>query len=483
LHTHFSTLFRYLFILLAVLILNAKLKAQEPSMIHYTIEDGLPSNTIYGICQDSKGFMWFATDQGVSQFDGHGFRNFSIKDGLPDNEVFSVKEDSYQRLWLVSYNDQPAYIFNEKVYNTNNDLLCDTLEKLGVSYFQVIKTKLKHDFFFGRHFCILSKDKVRLIRNNVSSGLGFGGRIVWHGQEYFIIGPTIYPLLKEKLGKGIYIHSQMAVLFHDKLYAYYADTNYRHYLIRYGMNDTSIVPESEKHIPFKTFNLAEFENEIICLTEKGIRRFNAVNGNFLSLPQFPQQEPINNFFIDKEKNIWITSLTNGIYLYPDNKSDRYTITSGLKHSNVLSVSVQNGIIFSGYNDGSFDQISGSRISNTRVFKAGQINAIRTVLHAGNNRFLVGTDKGIFNLEQGMLTVIGNSAYKDGLLKNGYYLLGLPYGAIRYDIKNRSTKEIYNKRVTAITEDTSGRVWFGTLAGVTHFRKRKYASLQQGSYAE
>ena len=59
-------------------------------MIHYTVKDGLPSGTIYSILSDKKGYLWFATNAGVSRFDGHKFTNFTLSDGLSDNEVIKI---------------------------------------------------------------------------------------------------------------------------------------------------------------------------------------------------------------------------------------------------------------------------------------------------------------------------------------------------------------------------------------------------------
>lgn len=70
------------------------LKAQSYNYINYTPKDGLAGSTVYSICQDKDGFMWFGTENGLSRFDGTHFKNFTIKDGLPDNEVLKVFPDS-----------------------------------------------------------------------------------------------------------------------------------------------------------------------------------------------------------------------------------------------------------------------------------------------------------------------------------------------------------------------------------------------------
>lgn len=43
---------------------------------HYTVDDGLSVNTVTGIIQDSRGFIWFATSAGINRYDGVSFRSF-----------------------------------------------------------------------------------------------------------------------------------------------------------------------------------------------------------------------------------------------------------------------------------------------------------------------------------------------------------------------------------------------------------------------
>jgi signal transduction histidine kinase/ligand-binding sensor domain-containing protein len=58
--------------LLAPLILAA----QEYRLQQFRAEDGLPSNVIKGITQDSTGFFWIATDEGLVKFDGISFTRY-----------------------------------------------------------------------------------------------------------------------------------------------------------------------------------------------------------------------------------------------------------------------------------------------------------------------------------------------------------------------------------------------------------------------
>ena len=89
-------------------------------------EDGLPSNEVYQVFQDDYGYIWFATDVGVSRYNGREFTNFSTKDGLVDNTVFGFYEDYKKRLWLRSFSGKLcyfargtdsvySYVYNEKI--------------------------------------------------------------------------------------------------------------------------------------------------------------------------------------------------------------------------------------------------------------------------------------------------------------------------------------------------------------------------------
>ena len=89
----------------------------EPVFRHYNVDDGLPSSEVYYTIQDSKGYMWFATDRGVSRFDGYEFENFSIGDGLCDNTVFLIFEDHKSRVWFATYSGCLSYFYQDSIHD------------------------------------------------------------------------------------------------------------------------------------------------------------------------------------------------------------------------------------------------------------------------------------------------------------------------------------------------------------------------------
>jgi hypothetical protein len=67
----------------------------RPSMIpakHYTTSDGLARDSVHCILRDRNSFLWFATGEGISRFDGYQFTNYRVTDGLPDRDVRAIVE-------------------------------------------------------------------------------------------------------------------------------------------------------------------------------------------------------------------------------------------------------------------------------------------------------------------------------------------------------------------------------------------------------
>ena len=122
--------------------MNAQVSPSTYTLITHqiTTEDGLPSNEIYQVFQDDYGYIWFATDVGVSRYNGREFTNFSMKDGLVDNTVFGFYEDHEKRLWLRSFSGKLCYFTQgtdsvySYVYNDKIDNFARGVEKTPITF-------------------------------------------------------------------------------------------------------------------------------------------------------------------------------------------------------------------------------------------------------------------------------------------------------------------------------------------------------------
>ncbi len=98
--------FAALLIVLAMCFAQSLL-SQSPPFHNYTTTDGLPSNHITALCQDSKGFLWIGTDEGLSVYDGEVFKTYTTVDGLVNPYVTAVIESRQApgTMWIASIAD------------------------------------------------------------------------------------------------------------------------------------------------------------------------------------------------------------------------------------------------------------------------------------------------------------------------------------------------------------------------------------------
>ncbi len=86
---------------------------------HYQVEDGLSHNTVFSSLQDSMGFMWFGTKDGLNRFDGRHFKSFhkvaSDSSSLGNNNIYALFEDRKKHLWVGTA--AGLYLYNPKFEN------------------------------------------------------------------------------------------------------------------------------------------------------------------------------------------------------------------------------------------------------------------------------------------------------------------------------------------------------------------------------
>lgn len=81
---------------------------------YYNQRDGLPSNSVDDITQDYEGYLYFATNKGLSIFDGNSFTNYTLRN-TPNfsNSITAVNEISPREI-LIGTRDKGLYLFNKQ---------------------------------------------------------------------------------------------------------------------------------------------------------------------------------------------------------------------------------------------------------------------------------------------------------------------------------------------------------------------------------
>ena len=80
---------------------------------HISSEDGLSESQVKVILQDSYGFMWFGTKNGLNRYDGTSIQTFNCDDyitGTSNHNISALFEDENKKLWVGT--DRGVYIYD-----------------------------------------------------------------------------------------------------------------------------------------------------------------------------------------------------------------------------------------------------------------------------------------------------------------------------------------------------------------------------------
>ena len=81
-----------------------KYSAQQVRFKHYSVKEGISQSEIKCIFQDSEGFIWFGTQNGLNKFDGYRFEKYfndpADTNTISSNWIFAITEDTSGCLWV-----------------------------------------------------------------------------------------------------------------------------------------------------------------------------------------------------------------------------------------------------------------------------------------------------------------------------------------------------------------------------------------------
>jgi len=470
-----------LFLLLQTLLMHG----QQPQLWHYSLSDGLPSNTVYSVYQDSKGFMWFCTSWGISRFDGHHFETITSNHGLPDNETFQAWEDSWQRLWVSTYNGSPTYIYNGKVYSVHNDNLCRLMEKKKIGFYDIAP---RWDLYSDRHKkYVIGKESISNPKDSTaqSSHMHFSDQ----GSDYYI---SLKKIIKKNYpgSTTVYTFKEKAVrpCFYLNGHLYVRYINFIYDII---FKEGKPVIKKIK-VPGNILDLTVGKNgKIWCCTISGILEYDP-EGTADQIPHYVAMKDIVSYscFIDKQNNSWYAT-NEGVYMQPANKTLVYTTDDGLTDNNVLTVKyLPGGKLVAGYSNSEVMIREKNRFKPLYTLGDGQWNRLKYILPIDNDTFFAGTDRGLFkcSMAGNGNTKLLEFSQKSASIKNNIVLLSQTStekeNHLIYDLRKGTFSQL-PKLSTSIAApataiDATGVYWLGTIQGLFYYNAALKKFIQDAS---
>ena len=154
---------------LCLFFITFNLNAQ--TFTNYTTLDGLPSNNVLCLDQDTAGNMWFGTQLGIAKFDGVStwtVFNTTTHPVLADDNITAIAVDSDNNVWVGTD-------FGVSVYDGTNFTTYTTLDGLGNNRINHIAQAANGDIWFGDFSGATVYDGTNFTAYGTGDGIPFGG--------------------------------------------------------------------------------------------------------------------------------------------------------------------------------------------------------------------------------------------------------------------------------------------------------------------
>ncbi|HRQ30354.1 MAG TPA: two-component regulator propeller domain-containing protein, partial [Saprospiraceae bacterium] len=302
---------------------------QNPYIQHYTTSNGLPSNNVYRVFQDSRKFIWLATDAGVARYDGTNFKYYTSKDGLNTSEVIHIQEDSQGRIWLFNFNGTFNYYYKGRIYSGKNTPFLDSLQSPYV-FRKMFEDNDRSLYFYDNSF-----GDVYILKNN---NLVYKEKIPTWFSGYDTNNKPLYhrSLRYLKIQNNEFYYFSSGGLFKSKrLGEIPQSVNESFYTARvFSKNDSELLAEVYQKAPrklvlykFRDFKIVDTlftpertEDELIndVIQDNQGHYWISMNSRLYYLKggklTFQINGPIfQNIIQDHENNIWVSTLGDGLY--------------------------------------------------------------------------------------------------------------------------------------------------------------------------
>jgi ligand-binding sensor domain-containing protein len=497
-----------IFLITFFLLITVKqdpLFAQEYIYKHFTTADGLPSSEVYHVFQDSKGYIWFATDNGVSKYNGYEFENFHTNDGLATNSISEVYEDYKGRIWFIGMNSKLSYFQNDTIYSFKyNNLISENLRYSPIALKKAFYVDLDDNIYLSvkssglikvsatgniHLFDDLDNDTITQIIHELTDGKKIPALIE---NSYLIFNKLSY-----KFGSKVSITNleKSQNRFPHHIYLHQVKQN----KVCFTSGQYFYVIENKKIISYK-----KFSNDIIwssnqddgvwaCPFLGGAHFFNISKKTITEKYKLLDGKSVSSVLKDRNGGYWFSTLSSGVFYLESFNIKVWNTLNNHDRNRIECVEANENIVWIGYNNNTISVIDGENIADIKMKSPYSFGINDLYYEKENERLIVASSGYIYFVKPNEIKTLKNNYYQLAPIYNkaftstgispdnskGYWIGGghgffhMKNDVIDFDSR---FKKNFRIRVNAILEDKNGSVWIGSKDGLRILKDNKIEHL-------
>lgn len=299
--------------------ISFNLFSQDPTYFQITNENGLPSNEVYCVLQDNKGFIWFGCDAGIYKYDGVRYTQY--KSNEQRSRAFSgLTLSSTGKVYAYNFSGQLFYAENDSLYclkdwnDKVSNIVCDDMGNLwvcgekGISKYneQTKKWKLYTDFDGDGKTDKETFTRSCKFRNGIVSFINTKGLGFFNGDTYSL-APFAFP-------QGSVCGEYESTPGKDCVWLFHRSKNYFYKCIDFKIEKFESRFLSKAIVASKFNDMREMADGSLYLPGyAGLVIYNPQKdtGEILYA-----NKAISYVIIDRENNYWLSTLQSGLMRIP-----------------------------------------------------------------------------------------------------------------------------------------------------------------------
>lgn len=454
---------------------------------------GLRGHTFFHCYQDGKQRLWVASDYGVALLDGHDFKSLAVERGMPETAILRIAEDSLGYLWFMTMNGIPARFDGQEVTTHWGKAFEKNLR--GANYISSYAAVKDGSMVFGTHdgraFQIFPDGKHRLFFSEKWGGVQLidveeEGGITFHFT-------TVNAIAHWKENKLTYI--PMRQYLEDWDYGTLRTTKLRDGRFVYGVENRIAIVQVSGDTLRKIHQVSIPEKNIVYIgqdwrgnlwvgTNDGAVKY-SVQDSLLQFPaRFMTGHVVSSVCRDHEDGLWFTSggglhhcRNENIYTSKPRKCESPDEASTIFAS-------RDGNIYLGFESGKIQKISRKSLEVVAEFPNTSnvlTPKIQKFLDGPDGAVMVAADGGLMRLKQGKKEVLATTKLADFSLHGQEACACLFSGWTRIHLdedgkwldsvssKFLKAQATVSDRCLHCAYDQSGTLWVTTFADILRIR--------------